>query len=949
MFSRCLWTLVVCFFGAIAFSGCILFEDPSEITGVDLVTPEDVTDISHDGEVEISPDVDPDLDPDHDAEDDLTCGPENPRACGVNCIDCTRLDQVADAACIEGACHIVACQEGFSNCDNQVANGCEITESDTSCGPSCVSCLERPNSLGGTCTSGVCVLTCEPAFTDCDGSLQNGCEREQDFQHCGAACMNCETLPNVKAASCAAAGCVIDACEWGFANCNQNVIDGCEQALAPSTCGDQCQFDCTALTGVDEALCLGDRCAILTCLPGHQDRNDDWTDGCEYTCTLGECWDEPLKAIRTTAFFGDGQRGIAGAEAHLIYLTNDGGLTWHPRRATPIDNEVRALAVADERFAMAVLLNGTVVRSLDAGFTWESVFLPTGMGQPLAVAIHGRRAVLVGSQAFATSNDYGATWTNRSTLLAGVDPRAIYLAGDFVMIGGANGEILRSDDAGQSLVRANSPTSAAIRFIVPRSQHLIIGGNGFVATTADRGATWTPVDGLPARAWTHLAAQGELMVVLSGNSFAYRRSATQTFTVVDVLEAQNLTGLLMVGEEARLFGYSLPFGHVFETERRLETPPEEEPVEIVTYKRYGFHFPEHDLRWLAGDNAAIYSGGGSAGQLFTSLDNGHTWSAVEHDIDTLPLRFPAITAGKGIIATASAYVLDVAATPVQSLDLCQLTQTCDVANLYVTAFQSAPDPYLAVGARLTDLTTDPAEVFPGLFIKNPTAAPAEAWFSVNLGPYYAGPPASNVSAISIQNPRIVVGTNYGEILVSTDLGASWESKLALNATAHAFTAIRQYGQTAAPSVVALTAGSAGQSSQIFFSESGGNGWPNITVPVTPAWRDEIAPTQLFDWDWHLSFGIAVGQNGTIIRTDNGGRTWTTMDCDTDADLRHVVVTANHIVAVSDSGVVCYSKDRVSFAKTAVQTLGWPVADVMSLGNEILLVAPVGQVRRSTQP
>ena len=80
-----------------------------------------------------------------------------------------------------------------------------ITYSNTSCGRCGRSCAGPSTGGNGTpsCRSGRCVIACESGFSDCDGNPANGCEvdtRTSDA-HCGL-CGN----------SCGGAGCVNGAC-----------------------------------------------------------------------------------------------------------------------------------------------------------------------------------------------------------------------------------------------------------------------------------------------------------------------------------------------------------------------------------------------------------------------------------------------------------------------------------------------------------------------------------------------------------------------------------------------------------------------------------------------------------------------------------------------------------------------------------------------------------------
>ncbi len=68
-------------------------------------------------------------------------------------------------------------------------------------------------------------------------------------------------------------------------DCNGTVDDGYDKQIDPANCGG-CGVQCSAL--VPHALpgCVNGGCVVLACLPGWLDINNDPTDGCEYGCTL---------------------------------------------------------------------------------------------------------------------------------------------------------------------------------------------------------------------------------------------------------------------------------------------------------------------------------------------------------------------------------------------------------------------------------------------------------------------------------------------------------------------------------------------------------------------------------------------------------------------------------------------------------------------------------------
>ncbi len=129
--------------------------------------------------------------------------------------DCTNYE---DAQCnvVAGICRTtVTCPNKTADCDGNTANACE-TDLDTDAG-NCARCgMKCPttgtHANGAICTAGVCGLTCESGFGDCNQVAADGCEVQTTSDpancgECGHSCQGafcvasvCGTPPNVVAA-----------------------------------------------------------------------------------------------------------------------------------------------------------------------------------------------------------------------------------------------------------------------------------------------------------------------------------------------------------------------------------------------------------------------------------------------------------------------------------------------------------------------------------------------------------------------------------------------------------------------------------------------------------------------------------------------------------------------------------------------------------------------------
>lgn len=191
---------------------------------------------------------------------------------------CTRPH--AQGTCVGGKCVIVSCAGAYADCDELPDNGCEARlDSAEHCGLCKAAC--RFNHAAGSCKNGRCSLgACEAGFDNCDADADNGCERAVDnAQDCGGCNRSC-AKPLHGAAGCIDARCGVGSCDPGFGDCNEELADGCEQALTTQQHCGQCGHTC-ALPHAAESTCNNGECAVTRCADGFADCNGRAADGCE--------------------------------------------------------------------------------------------------------------------------------------------------------------------------------------------------------------------------------------------------------------------------------------------------------------------------------------------------------------------------------------------------------------------------------------------------------------------------------------------------------------------------------------------------------------------------------------------------------------------------------------------------------------------------------------------
>ena len=197
-------------------------------------------------------------------EKNLTSDPNNCGFCGNRCGE--------NAYCENSSCN---CISGFGNCDNDWRNGCEsdLLNDINHCG----SCSDYCGS-NSICKSGKC--ECLYGYGNCDSKWSNGCETEfNSIYSCGTNCSNIVrcSIENGIYSLCEKGVCYT-ICNGGYADCNPGIgtSDGCETNLRNiKTCGRSCSdfTDCG-----DNSVCNFGECA---CEYGYANCNSDLRDGCE--------------------------------------------------------------------------------------------------------------------------------------------------------------------------------------------------------------------------------------------------------------------------------------------------------------------------------------------------------------------------------------------------------------------------------------------------------------------------------------------------------------------------------------------------------------------------------------------------------------------------------------------------------------------------------------------
>ncbi len=209
--------------------------------------------------------------------------------CGQSsCAACSVPNAIADCAS-DGTCGLQSCNPGFSDCDGDAADGCEVnTGADPkNCGACGNDCFAKGATTNWVCNQGSCeVSNCPTGKGDCNNDSTDGCETDltSDPNNCAYCTGDCSTVQHATP-SCTNSKCGYTKCDAGWADCDGDPTNGCEQDIAsdPNHCG-ACGTVCSSTNGTPG--CVAGQCTI-TCTPGsgYGNCNGPANDGCETPLT----------------------------------------------------------------------------------------------------------------------------------------------------------------------------------------------------------------------------------------------------------------------------------------------------------------------------------------------------------------------------------------------------------------------------------------------------------------------------------------------------------------------------------------------------------------------------------------------------------------------------------------------------------------------------------------
>jgi photosystem II stability/assembly factor-like uncharacterized protein len=238
-------------------------------------------------------------------------------------------------------------------------------------------------------------------------------------------------------------------------------------------------------------------------------------------------------------------------------ISDDGAKTWTAHR-TPVTRTLTGIAFKDAKVGVAVGHNASLIRTEDGGSTWTRIPMEeAGTDSLLSVTwLGGDRFLAYGAFALMfDSTDAGKTWTRVKVIGDDFDrhlSQVVPVGEQLLLLVGESGTLATSADGGATWTPLQSPYPGSFfgALVAPDGSWLAYGMRGNIWRTADMGKTWQKIDIGTTSAVMAGKVLSDGRVVLAGNVglVAVSSDNGQTLTMRRSPNGKGIAQIIEVGQ-----------------------------------------------------------------------------------------------------------------------------------------------------------------------------------------------------------------------------------------------------------------------------------------------------------------------------------------------------------------------------------------------------------------
>lgn len=254
----------------------------------------------------------------------------------------------------------------------------------------------------------------------------------------------------------------------------------------------------------------------------------------------------PVQSLLTSVYFSDDKHGWAVGHDATIIATQDGGQSWQLQQFKPeTDKPLFDVLFVDSSHGIALGAYGMFYRTTDGGKTWSDEFHLELVGsedreylkelqetdpdayldERASVLPHFNRIYqhsnvlyMIGESGFfATSSDFGKSWTRHPEFYNGSLFGLAMTAKNTLIAAGLRGNVFRSTDLGQSWQEVQLNQTATLNSVLTdAADHVYLTGNaGTLLVSRDDGLSFEPVETKDSKAILNAVAVKEQLVLVT--------------------------------------------------------------------------------------------------------------------------------------------------------------------------------------------------------------------------------------------------------------------------------------------------------------------------------------------------------------------------------------------------------------------------------------------------